>query len=136
VAEDKLDKMGPLLSSIGEQVANDLEGDPNGIYLYVEVGDRWMSVNVFRDEGDVVRNYPSHPELTDLLWKLWKLENRDRKMRWAVMEYEIRDDKFDAEFAYPDQVDVESYDVDRREIALRKRFGDKPIIYPPMPNLD
>jgi len=49
---------------------------------------------------------------------------------------EIRDGKFDAQFIYPDQVDVESYDVDRRAIALRKRFGDKPIIYPPMPNLD
>ena len=134
--EEKYDQLGPLLGAVGELAADEIGGDPNGIYLYVEVGDRWMSVNVFRDEGDVVRNYPSEPELTDLLWKLWKLENRDRKMRWAVMEYEIRDGKFDAEFAYPDQVDVESYDVDRREIALRKRFGDKPNIYPPMPNLD
>jgi hypothetical protein len=71
-----------------------------------------------------------------LIWQAWEAESLDSKKRWAVMEYEIRDGKFDAQFIYPDQVDVESYDVDRREITLRKRFGDKPIIYPPMPNLD
>ena len=136
MAEEKFDEMGPLLSSIGEHVASVLEGDPNGIYLYVEVGDRRMSVNVFRDEGDVLRNYPSDRQLTDLLWELWRLESRSPKQRWCVMEYEIRNGKFDAQFSYPDQVDVESRDVDRREIALKKRFGDKPVVYPPMPNFD
>jgi hypothetical protein len=129
VAGDKFDKLGPLLSSLGEKVAGILGGDPNGIYLYVEVGDRWMSVSVFRDEGNAVRNYPCESELTDLLWELWREESPDPEKRWAVMEYEIRAGKFDARFTYPDKVDVESYDLDRREIALKKRFGDKPVIY-------
>ena len=55
------------------------------------------------------------------------------KKRWSVMEYEICGTKFDAQFRFPDEVDVESFDVDRREVALKKRYGDKPIIYPPPP---
>jgi len=134
--EEKYDQLGPLLGAVGELAADEIGGDPNGIYLYVEVGDRWISVNLFRDEGDVIRYYSHDDELSELIWQAWEAESLDSKKRWAVMEYEIRDGKFDAQFIYPDQVDVESYDVDRREIALRKRFGDKPIIYPPMPNLD
>jgi hypothetical protein len=49
------------------------------------------------------------------------------------MEYEIKGTKFSAEFKFPHEVDVESFDEDRREIALKKRFGDKPVIYPPEP---
>jgi hypothetical protein len=36
-------------------------------------------------------------------------------------------------FKFPDEVDVKSYDIDRRNITLRKRFGAKPLIYPPPP---
>ena len=41
MSEDKFDGMGPKMSAIGEEAAADVGGDPNGIYLYVEVGDRW-----------------------------------------------------------------------------------------------
>jgi hypothetical protein len=30
-------------------------------------------------------------------------------------------------------VDVEAIDDERRQTALRARFGDKPVVYPPMP---
>ena len=129
--DPSLEKMGPLLSSIGEHVAAELGGDPDGIYLYVEVGDRWISVNIFRDEGDVVRYYRHASELTDLIWAFWKTSEPAK--RWAVMEYEIKGAKFEASFKFPEEVDVESFDIDRREIALKKRFGDKPVIYPPIP---
>jgi hypothetical protein len=132
MTDDKFDRLGPLLSAIGAEVAADLGGNPDGAYLYVEVGDRWISVNLFRNEADVVRNYDHGPELTDAIWKVWDVENPDRKMRWSVMEYEVKGTKFDAQFRYPDEVDVETYD-DRREIALKKRFGDKPVVYPPPP---
>jgi hypothetical protein len=124
--------MGPILTSIGEHVASELGGNPEGIYLYVEVGDRWISVNVFRDEGDVVRYYRHGSELSDQIWDLWKAAEPAR--RWAVMEYEIKGGKFDARFKYPEEVDIESMEVDRREIALRERFADKPIVYPPVPD--
>jgi len=58
--EEKYDQLGPAL---GELAADGIGGDPNGIYLYVEVGDRWISVNLFRDEGDVIRYYSHDDEL-------------------------------------------------------------------------
>jgi hypothetical protein len=61
MAEDKFDRLGPLLSAVGEEVAADLGGNPDGAYLYVEVGDRWISANLYKDEGDVVRNPTTEP---------------------------------------------------------------------------
>lgn len=133
MVDDKLDELGPMMNAIGARAAADLGGDPDGIYLYVEVGDRWISVNLFRDEGSVVRNYDHSDELTELIWDAWEKESPDPGSRWRVMEYEIRGNQFDAQFKYADEVDVESLDVDRREVALKKRYGDKPIIYPPIP---
>ncbi|CAM8673187.1 MULTISPECIES: hypothetical protein [Sphingobium] len=49
------------------------------------------------------------------------------------MEYEIKDGKFDVSFRYSDEVDVAVIDDERRQAALRARFGDKPVIFPPMP---
>lgn len=126
---EKFEKLGPMLGAIGEQVAADLGGNPDGIYIYAEVGDRWYSVYVFREEGDVVRYYDSSSELGLLVWDEWKAEDPDK--RWSVMEYQIRGNKFDASFKFPDEVDVEDVETDRREIALKRRYGDKPIIYPP-----
>lgn len=44
------------------------------------------------------------------------------------------DGKFDVSFKYPDEVNVETISMERRQSALRARFGDKPVIYPPMPS--
>jgi hypothetical protein len=131
MVDDRLDKFGPALSEIGGVAAELVGGDPNGIYLYVEVGDRWLSVNVFKDEGTVVRYYDPTSELTDLIYEFSQSEDHDK--RWSVMEYEIKGTKFDAQFKFPDEIDVEDFDMDRREIALKKRYGDKPVIYPPWP---
>jgi hypothetical protein len=134
VVEDRIDKLGPMLSEIGGLAADDAGGDPDGLYLYVEAGDRWISSSLFKDEGDSVRYFDVSSELSDLIYEFWRAEDRDK--RWAVMEYETKGTKFDARFKYPEEVDVESFDDDRREIALKKRYGDKPIIYPPWPGQD
>jgi hypothetical protein len=134
MAQDKYDKLGPLLGAVGEEVAADLNGNPDGAYLYVEVGDRWISVNLYREESGAVRNLEHGSELTDAIWKVWEAENSDPKKRWSVMEYQIDGTKFAVEFKYADEVDVETYDADRRRAALKKRFRDKPVIYPPIPD--
>lgn len=131
MAEDRLNKFGPMLADIGGSAAALINGDPDGLYLYVEVGDRWISVNVFKDEGTAVRYYDPSSELSDLIYEFWKAEEPAK--RWAVMEYEVNGTKFDAQFQFPEEVDVESFDEDRRENALQKRYGDKPVIYPPLP---
>lgn len=62
------------------------------------------------------------------MWEQWKAEDPDK--RWCVMEYEIRGDQFDAHFKFPHEVDVEDVEEDRREAALKRRYGDKSIVYP------
>ena len=71
--------------------------------------------------------------MSDLLFDLWHAESDDENKRWSVMEYAIEGGKFEAAFKYPDEVDVSGEpDDERRQAALRARFGDKPVVYPPM----
>ncbi|WHO41093.1 hypothetical protein PMI04_003710 [Sphingobium sp. AP49] len=132
--KDKLAILGPLFNEVGVELVHIVGGDPDGIFLYVEVGDRWISPNVFKDEGRQIRNLDSNRVLSDLLWKAWHAESEEGGIkRWSIMEYEIKDGKFDVSFRYPDEVDVEVIDDERRQAALRARFGDKPVVYPPPP---
>lgn len=134
MGSDKFDLLGPIMTEIGMELAEIVGGDPNGVFLYAEIGDRWDSPNVFKDEGDVVRWYDPSDRLSDLLWKAWYTEpSEEKKMRWSVMEYDVTGKKFRVSFKYPDEVDVEDMDEDRREAALKARYGDKPVIYPAMP---
>lgn len=129
MAKDMFEELGPMLSAIGEQAAADLGGDPSGIYIYAEAGEGWYSDYVFRLEGDVVRFHWASPELGELVWNMWKMGEPGK--RWSVMEYQIVGDQFDVHFKYPEDVDVEEFDKDRRENAVKARFGDRPIIFPP-----
>ena len=132
VAKDKYDTLGPAYADIGAELAEIVGGDPDGAYLYAEAGEGWYGYGVFKDEGDKVRYYDPSSGLGDLIYKAWVAEDFDN--RWAIMEYEINGTKFNAEFKFPDEIKVESYDEDdRRDIALKKHFGDKPVLYPPLP---
>lgn len=100
----------------------------------MEVGDRWISPNVFKDEGHQIRNIDGSRLLSDLLWDAWYAESDEGGIeRWSILEYDIKDGKFEINYRYPDEVDVEVIDDERRQTALRARFGDKPVVYPPMP---
>lgn len=131
VAKDKFEILGPLLSDIGEELAQIVGGDPDGVYLYIEAGEGWIGPSVFKDEANAVRYFDGSLELSELILELRNTEERGK--RWAVMEYEVKGTKFDAQFKYPEEVDVEDFDEGRRETALKQRYGDKPVIYPPWP---
>lgn len=134
MAKDKLDILGPLFNDIGVELVDIIGGDPNGIFLYVEIGEGWISPNVFKDEGHQIRYLDDNEILSDLLWEAWYAESDEGGIkRWSIMEYEIKDGKFDVSFKYPDEVNVETISLERRQAALRARFGDKPVVYPPMP---
>ena len=135
VAEDKFEILGPILGEIGLELADIVGGDPNGVFLYVEIGEGWVRPSIFKDGGDAIRYYEGSYLLSDLLFDAWYAESssEDRIMRWSVMEYDVKDGKFDANYKYPEEVDVEDMDEDRRETALRARYGDKPVVYPPLP---
>lgn len=131
VAKDKFEILGPLLTDIGEELAQLVGGDPDGVYLYVEAGEGWISPSVFKDDGNSIRYFDGSLELSELLLEARNTEEPGK--RWAVMEYEVKGTKFDSQFRYAEEVDVEDFDEGRRDIALKKRYGDKPVIYPPWP---
>lgn len=132
--EDKLDLLGPIMNDIGHELAHIVGGDPDGIFLYAEIGDGWVRPSIFKDEGDLVRWYdPKDAYLSNILFKAWYLEPEAPNMRWSVLEYAIVDKKFHVSMKYPEEVNVDKIDPERRRKALRARFGDKPVIYPPPP---
>lgn len=52
---DKYDLLGPALAKVGEEAMAIVGGKPDGVYLYVEIGDGWVGPSLFKDEGDAVR---------------------------------------------------------------------------------
>lgn len=131
MAEDKYDVLGPIFADIGGELADIVGGDPNGTYLYAEAGEGWVGYGIFKDEGNAVRYFDGNPELGDLILKAWKVEIADK--RWVAMEYEIKGTQFDVDFQFPDEIDPKESEMQRRPRALERRFGDKPVIYPPRP---
>ena len=129
---NQFDVLGPAYADIGEELAVIIGGDPDGTYLYAEAGESWCGASVYKNEGNLVRYYDPSAELSELIYDAWLTADPDK--RWSVMEYEINGTRFDVRFKYPDEIHVETFaDDDRREIALKKRYGDKPVIYPPWP---
>lgn len=122
-----------MLNEIGVEGAAIVGGDPEGLYIYAEPGGGAVYAAVFKDEGAVIRYFDPTHELADLIRDAWETENADESMRWAVMEYEVSGTKFDVQFTYAEELDPDDYSTDRRQAALKKRYGDKPVIYPPMP---
>ena len=131
VATDKLNALGPALARVGEDVYSSIGGRPDGIYLYVEIGDGWVGPSLFQDEGNRVVYYSGSDELADLLMEAWYLEPADK--RWTAMHYMIENGNFDATFEFDDLDGSGESISDRRERILRARYGDKPVVYPPLP---
>jgi hypothetical protein len=78
-----------------------------------------------------VRYYDPSDELYDLAMAAWEAEPRDK--RWLIMEYDVHGLQFNVHFTYPEEVDPKGFSSDRRQAALDRRYGDKPVIYPPIP---
>jgi len=119
---------GDMLNAIGQHLADIIERHPDGTYLYAEVDEGAYEAGVFHDEGEQVVYYDPSDELFDELIGLWELAEAGKK--WAVLQYEVKEGKFNASFSYPDQLDPEEFSFERRERALAERYGDKPVIYP------
>lgn len=131
LGEHKFEVLGPAYADVGGELAQIVGGDPNGTYLYAEAGEGWIGAGVFKQEGGSVRYFDPSSELCDLLLQAWKTETREK--RWAVMEYQVKGTRFDVDFQFPDEIDPNETEMDRRPKAIKRRFGDKPVLYPPAP---
>jgi hypothetical protein len=118
-----------LLVRIGQELASMIGKNPDGAYSYTEVREMWMGPSAYHDEGNRVVYYDPSREFCDAIWDLWY--EQEAGLRWGAMRYEIADGEFSVEFDYPDQFDPNEDENDREARALKARYGDKPIYYPP-----
>lgn len=120
-------ELGPKYEEIGRLVAEDVRADPEGAYLYAEAGEGWVEVSIFKDLGEsLIYREGSH----DLCWALldvWEAEEPDK--RWSALHYVISNGKFQVSFDYWEATDLKESSLDRRERAIRERFGDKAVDY-------
>lgn len=132
MTQDKFDVLGPIYAAIGEKAAAIVKEPTDGLYLYAEAGEGYSGGGIFVDEGQAVRYYDPTSELCDLILQAWEAEGPDEK--WELMEYEIKGTSFDAKLVYPNEIDHDLSISELRDVFLQRRFGDKPVIYPPVPN--
>lgn len=128
---DKYDELGPIFDAIGHELGRIVGGDPDKTYLYAELQEGVVGAGVFKDEGNSVRYFDPSRVLIDLLIEAREAEEPGK--RWEVIEYAVVGNKFDALFKFPEELNPDEYESDRRDAALQARYGDKPVIYPPMP---
>lgn len=91
-----------------------------------------ISISIFKNRGNhVLYVEADYDLLSDALYDLWELEEPGK--RWEELDYLIEGGKFDAAFIYPEEIDREELSTERSARIARRRFGDKPIVYPPWP---
>lgn len=134
MADDMYDKLGPKLNEVGQEAMEIVGGGSDGLYIYAEVEEGSVFAAVFMDEGDAVRYYDPSEDLFDLIGEAWEAAEPSQAKRWVVMEYEVHGTKFDTHFKYREELNPKDYATDRRRVALAARYGDKPVIYPPIPD--
>ena len=123
------DETQRLLNEIGQALAEDVAYPLDNTLLYAEVGADMASPSIFKNlSNQILYRRPDLDAFAYTLWDLWLEQPEGR--RWAIMEYLVKDGKFDAVFVYPDELDPEEDSMDRRTRIVRRYFGDKPIVYP------
>jgi nitrogen regulatory protein PII-like uncharacterized protein len=128
VMTEQEEKVGKILTALGQHLEEILGGDPNDTFLYAEVDDEGYEVAIFHDEGDKVVYHDADEELFDEIIKLWETALDHEK--WSVLEYDVSGDRFNSNFVYADQLDPEEDNIERRARLVRARYGDREIVYP------
>jgi hypothetical protein len=118
-----------ILAEIGQMLAADPEYPVENSLLQAEVDPEMISPSVYKDAGDhIMYRSPDLDRWSDILLELWYAQSG--KSRWSEIEYFIRDGRFEVAYIYPDDVDRSDSMKERREQALRRYYGDKPVRYP------
>lgn len=127
--DDKLDRLGQLYSELGTALLDWFGPGEHHVTVYVEAADMFVGTSIYRDEGHRIA-YTNDLSVAEILLDLWYAEPADK--RWREMQFDIDGRKFHARNFFPEDLKKrETYEM-RRERAVRERFGDKPIYYPPL----
>ena len=124
----RADKLGPKLSEIGQEAAALVGGDPDGLFIYVEVVDGRPFVLLCRNREKTVRLYAGSQALSALIEESWGLAHDDPRKRWAVMEYGVKGTEFDVLYRYAEEIDPAVSGTVRFRAVLTERFGRKRLI--------
>jgi len=132
VANDEVDS---LLDEIGRLLAADREYPTNPTLLYAQLDEDMIGESIFKELGNqVLYRRPTNKRLHFALLELWEAQEGDD--RWMELEYLCHEGRFEVVYIYPDEIDRDEDVVERRARAVLRRFGEKPIVYPPWPPED
>ncbi|WP_445191343.1 hypothetical protein ACT009_12190 [Sphingomonas sp. Tas61C01] len=127
------DDTNRLLIEIGQLLAEDTEYPLNGTLLYARVDAGLVAPSIFKErEKDIVFRWVDLDRLCPVLLDLW--ESEDGVEQWAEIQYVVRNEKFEVEYTYVEQIDPEEEHMVRRDRIVHRHFGDKPITYPDFPD--
>lgn len=120
-----------LLDVIGESLMEDSEYPSEPTLLYAQLDHGMIGQSIYKDLGNqILFRCPIKDRLCEALLELW--ESQEGHERWSELEYVLRDGRFDVAYFYPDEIDPDEDLLERRRRALRRHFGEKPIVYPPL----
>jgi hypothetical protein len=120
--------LGPKYEVLAHLMVEACGGATDGIFLYAELEPGVVAPALFQDVDDHVVYREPNSEIMDKLEEIW--ENLDAPDQWHVIECRIDEGRFDARFAFPDEIDPNESEDERQPRALKAVFGDKPILYP------
>jgi hypothetical protein len=129
------DEANALLNEIGQLLAADREYSLEPTLLYAQLDDNMVGDSIFKELGNqILYRRPINARLPFALLELWETQEGDE--RWMELEYLCHDGRFEVVYIYTDEIDPDEDVVARRARAVQRRFGDKPIVYPPWPPQD
>lgn len=119
--------IGPLYEEVGRMIADDLRGNPEGAFMYAEVGNGYAECTIYKETEDRVIYKDCGPELFEKLHEIWG--KSDPKNRWVSISYTISSGKFNAVLGFPEEINPNEFYYERINKILKMRFKDKKIDY-------
>lgn len=120
------------LQALGQAIADEIDDDPDGAFLYAEVVPGMVYEMLFLEKGDRVESIDTSNTLSEAIFDAWYASDTGKV--WATISFSIVGNTFNASFQYPDELSKEDDPEDRSRRILKARYGDKPIKYPPPPS--
>lgn len=121
------------LSGIAGMVKAVAEPYLRDAFLYAEAEQGFVSTAVFKDVGELVQYCRDDHDLAMKVLDLWY--STDPAKKWGALLLSIEGETFDARFVYPDEWGDDD-DGERRQKVLFERYGDKPVRYPSIEELE
>jgi hypothetical protein len=125
------DEEARLIGAIADAIAYAGVRRDGDALLYAEAGRNWVGGSLFIDHPAVIEWVsPSDYHIGRLLMRLW--DSAPDTKKWRGLTMAVGENLFRTEFDYGEGWLEDQGEGDRREAIVRRFFGDKPIIYPPL----